>query len=453
MYIPSRRKFLSVSCRSLASIGTAGLFSRFGMMNAMAQNGSNYRALVCVFLIGGNDGNNTIVPIVTAAGQSYQNYLNVRQGLALAQGSLLPIPAQKGASTYGLHPRLVEIQQLYLQKKAAIVANVGILVKPTSRATYMAQSVPAPQNLFSHSDQQDQWQTAYTNSFSPTGWAGRAADAVQSMNAPSTFPSVVSVTGSSLFCQGQSTNPTTVTPGVPLGLSGFGYGTQAKLLGLQQVLSFDNGLALVQASNAITNRGINDANTLNAALSSASPMVTQFPSTSIGQQFQQVAKIIQVRSALGMSRQIFFCSLNGFDTHSDQLATQDSLLSQLSPAIAAFYAATLELGVDQQVTTFTESEFARTCQPSSGGGSDHGWGGHHLVIGGAVAGGDMYGQFPTIALNGPDDANSRGVWVPTTALDQYGATLASWFGVGAAGLPSVFPNLANFGVQNLGFLG
>ena len=272
MYIPSRRKFLSVSCRSLASIGTAGLFSRFGLMNAMAANPSNYRALVCVFLIGGNDGNNTVVPITTAS-QNYQSYSSVRQGLALAQGSLLPIPAQKGASTYGLHPRLVEIQQLYLQKKAAIVTNVGMLVKPITRAQYQAQSVPAPQNLFSHSDQQDQWQTSYTNSFSPTGWAGRAADAVQSLNAPSTFPQVVSVAGSSLFCIGQNTLPTTVTPGVPLGLSGFGYGTQAQLLGFQQLLTFDNGLSLVQASNAITTRGINDANTLNTALSGAPAMV------------------------------------------------------------------------------------------------------------------------------------------------------------------------------------
>jgi uncharacterized protein (DUF1501 family) len=454
MYIPSRRKFLSVSCRSLATIGTAGLFSRFGMMNAMAQSSPNYKALVCVFLLGGNDGNNTIVPILTA-NQNYQGYAGVRQGLALAQNTLLPIPAQKGANTYGLHPRLVEIQQIYLQKKAAIVANVGMLVKPTTRAQYIAQSVPVPQNLFSHSDQQDQWQTSFTNSFSATGWAGRAADAVQALNSPSTFPAVVSVNGSSLFCVGQSTLPTTVTPGVPLGLAGFGYGTQSELLGLQQLLTFDNGLALVQAANGITTRGISAANTLNAALSSAAALVTQFPTSSIGQQLQQVAKIIQVRSALGLSRQIFFCSLNGFDTHNDQLATQDSLLSQLSPAISSFYTATQELGVDQQVTTFTESEFARTCQPSSGGGSDHGWGGHHLVIGGAVVGGDMYGVYPTLALAGPDDAGSRGVWVPTTALDQYGVTLATWFGVGAGSLGSVFPNLVNFNpaADNLGFLG
>jgi uncharacterized protein (DUF1501 family) len=172
-------------------------------MNAMAQSPANYKALVCIFMFGGNDGNNTVVPIATAS-QGYQNYLNVRQGLALAQGSLLPISAQGGLSTYGLHPKLVEIQQLYLQKKVAVMANVGMLVKPTSRAQYLGQAVQVPQNLFSHSDQQDQWQTSFPNSFSPTGWAGRTADVVQSLNAPSTFPTIVSVAGSSLFCEGQA---------------------------------------------------------------------------------------------------------------------------------------------------------------------------------------------------------------------------------------------------------
>ena len=208
-----------------------------------------------------------------------------------------------------------------------------------------------------------------------------------------------------------------------------------------------------KASNGITNCGINDANLLNAALASAPALATPFPSSSIGRQLQQVAKIIQVRAALGMSRQIFYCALNGFDTHGSQLATQDALLSDLSPAMAAFYNATLEMGVDKQVTTFTESEFGRTCQPSSGGGSDHGWGSHHIVMGGAVLGGDMYGTYPTLALQGPDDANNRGVWIPTISLDQYGATLASWFGVGAASLPGVFPSLGNFAVKNIGFLG
>src|SRR5258708_32769201 len=452
MYIPSRRKFRSVSCRSLPSIGAVGAFRRCGLMNAIAQTPANYKALVCVFLVGGNDGNNSVIPIATP-NQSYQTYLNLRQGLALAQNTLPVIPAQGGVSTHGLHPRLVEIQQLYLQKKVGLVANVGMLVKQTSRAQYLAQAVPVPQNLFSHSDQQDQWQTSFPNSFSPTGWAGRTADLLEPMNAPSLFPPVVSVVGSSLFCEGQSTHPTTVSPGVPLGLQGFGYGTQSKQLAFQQLLTFDNGLALVQASNGITNRGINDANLLNAASASSPALATPFPSSSIARQLQQVAKIIQVRAALGMSRQIFYCALNGFDTHGSQLAAQDALLADLSPAMAAFYNATVEMGVANQVTTFTESEFGRTCQPSSGGGSDHGWGSHHIVMGGAVLGGDMYGTYPTLALNGPDDANNRGVWIPTISLDQYGATLASWFGVGAASLPGVFPSLGNFAVKNIGFLG
>jgi len=186
-------------------------------------------------------------------------------------------------------------------------------------------------------------QTSFPNSFQFDGMGGANRGPAEPMNAPSLFPPVVSVVGSSLFCEGQSTKPTTVSPGVPLGLQGFGYGTQAKLLAFQQLLTFDNGLALVQASNGITNRGVNDANLLNAASASAPAVGDAIPSSSIGRQLQQVAKIIQVRAALGMSRQIFYCALNGFDTHGSHLAAQDALLADLSPAMAAFYNATLEM--------------------------------------------------------------------------------------------------------------
>jgi uncharacterized protein (DUF1501 family) len=230
-------------------------------------------------------------------------------------------------------------------------------------------------------------------------------------------------------------------------------GLPSKLSGLQSLLSFDNGLSVVQASNGVLTRGINDATLLNNALASATNLQTVFPATGLGAQLKQVAQIMNVRTSLGMNRQIFFCSLGGFDTHSSQLPTQDALLAQLSPAIDAFYKATLELGVDQQVTTFTSSEFGRTLQPSSGAGSDHAWGSHAMIIGGAVQGGDLYGKFPTLALGGPDDANSRGAWIPTTPVDQYGAALATWFGVTTANLPVLFPNLGNFGGPLPAFLG
>jgi uncharacterized protein (DUF1501 family) len=212
-------------------------------------------------------------------------------------------------------------------------------------------------------------------------------------------------------------------------------------------------VALVQAADNVLANSINDATALSQALASAPPLTTQFPNTSIGQQLKQVAQIIQVHSALGMRRQIFFCSLGGFDTHTGEIATHNLLYPQLSPALAAFYNATQELNVAENVTTFTESDFSRTFQATSGLGSDHAWGSHQLVLGGAVHGGQIYGKFPTFQLGGPDDTDVRGRWIPTLAIDQYGATLCSWFGIPDTALPTVFPNLANFPTATLGFLG
>lgn len=221
---------------------------------------------------------------------------------------------------------------------------------------------------------------------------------------------------------------------------------------LGELLEMDAGCALIQAASANTREGIRIATLINSVTQS-NPLQTQFPNTGLGTELAQVARLIQVRNELGMRRQIFFASLGGFDTHSNQLPDQQSLYTQLSQAMAAFYNATVELGVAAQVTTFTESEFGRTFQPSAGNGSDHAWGSHHLVMGGAVRGGNLYGTFPALALQGPDDSGNRGNWIPTTSLDQCGATLANWFGVPGTEMPIVFPNLANFTTQNVRFLG
>jgi uncharacterized protein (DUF1501 family) len=247
-----------------------------------------------------------------------------------------------------------------------------------------------------------------------------------------------------------------VVPGAPLGLFGTtgAPDTIARMNGIQQLLSFNTGFKLVQAANGVMSDGLTVDALLNGALSGASKLQTVFPKTQIGAQLQQVAQIIQIRSKLGVSRQIFFCSLGGFDTHSNQLAIQASLLAQMSAAIGAFYAATQELGVDSQVTTFTESDFGRTFQPNSNAGSDHAWGSNHLVVGTAVNGGDVYGALPEFALSGPSDANNRGVWIPQFGIDQYGATLAAWYGLGSNQLNTVFTNLSKFGgMTNLGFMG
>lgn len=446
---PSRRHFL----RTAGLFATAAGLSHLGLINAFAQNAADYKALVCVFLLGGNDGHNVIVPQTPNA---YNAYKAIRGPLALPDVSakLLPVLTQDG-TPYALNDGLAAIHPLWAQQKLAVVANVGMLAQPTTRQQYLAGTVTVPTNLFSHSDQIIQMQSANPNGSGGTGWAGRVADAVQPLNGASSFPPSVSMAGSALFCAGNVVQSASLIPGFDLGLDGMtawpASAAAAKAQALQEIMTFDTGMAVVQAANKVRQ----DALTLNGLLknlNAGTPLSTQFPQTGIGQQLQQVAQIIRLRASTGMSRQVFFCSLGGFDTHSSQSWAQSDLLKQVSSAMAALYNATVEMGVADQVTTFTQSEFGRTLQPS-GSGSDHGWGSHHLVLGGAVQGGDLYGTFPMPALGGPDDANNRGVLIPTTSIDQYAATMAKWFGVSPAALPQVFPNLVNFPTADLGFLG
>jgi uncharacterized protein (DUF1501 family) len=457
----SRRGFIRRTCCTAAALGVASSVSRFGLVHALAQGATDFKALVCVFLFGGNDSNNMIVPIDM---QGYDNYQKIRGalssgGLALDKTTLLPITLktpQNGFPDFGLHPNLPDLPQLFQSGKLAFLANVGTLSQPITRADYLARKLPVPSNLFSHADQQAQWQTSQVAGFSPTGWAGRVADNVEPIfNVNSMFPPVTTVAGTAIFCTGQQIQPYALIPGSTPGLQGFDSSapSTARLQALQQMLTFDTGVSLIQSANSITSHALANSKTLSDALATAGTLTTQFPASNLGGQLLQVAKILKVRSALGLSRQVFFCSLGGFDTHNNQIPAQQALFSQLSPALNAFYNATFELGIDQHVTTFTMSDFSRTFQPASGGGTDHAWGSVQMILGGAVHGGDMYGKLPTFALGGPDDSGSNGRWIPTIAIDQYGATLASWFGVSPANLNAIFPNLAHFQASNLGFLG
>jgi uncharacterized protein (DUF1501 family) len=455
MLIRSRREFLQTTLRSVTALGAVGAMSKFGEMNALAA-GSGYQALVCIFLSGGNDGHNTVVPISTAQ-QSYSLYQQGRGSLAIAQSALLPIA--NGGDMYGLHPSLPEIQSLYNQGKAAVLANVGMLVQPLTRAQYLSPNAAVPAQLFSHSDQTGQWQTAIPTGLGSTGWGGRMADLLASQNSGAIFPPISSVGGCGLFCTGAQTSPATVPPpsSGSTGATGMatllGLQNASRAAGMQQLLTFSNGLQLVQAGNGITVNGNNYATTLTGLLSTNN-IKAAFPANNpLAAQLQTVANVMSVRTQLGLSRQIFFCQIGSFDTHSAQVETQTPLLQQLSQAVLAFYQATEELGIDQNVTTFTASEFGRTLNPSGVDGTDHAWGNHHFVIGSGVGGGTFYGEFPLLALAGPNDANARGTLIPTTSVDQYGATLAQWFGVGAGNLAQVFPNIGNFSNNNLGFLG
>ncbi len=444
----SRRNFIRIGSASLATLA----LRRFAEIPALAQTASDYRALVCVFLYGGNDSNNTIVPMDDA---SYKAYLAARGSLAIQSSALTPVQSTAGAP-YGFFAPLAEIASMFTSKELAVVANVGSLVQPLNRSQYQAAQLPIPSNLFSHADQQQQWQSSIAQGNSPTGWGGRVADYVkaQGLNS-SSFPTFLSVAGNTLEGAGSKTQMLAIAPGGSLELTGFNNtaASQARLKALTNLLTLNSGVSLAQAANSTMSMSMADAKALADALGKAPALKTTFPATSLGQQLQQVAQIIQVQSALGMQRQVFFCSLGSFDTHTGELPTLNTLYPELSQGLAAFYSATQELGVAQNVTTFTESDFNRTFQPTSGDGSDHAWGGHHLVMGGAVQGGQIYGNFPTFELGGPDDTDTRGRWIPTTSIDQYGATLCSWFGIPDNAMNSIFPNLANFATRKLTFLG
>lgn len=470
----NRRDFLKKSCRVLSMTAIATQMRHFGLVNVMAQEtadtqksagGDDYKALVCVFLDGGNDGNNSVIPNYD---EGYNQYAAARGGtfgLAIPRNSLLPItPPNMGGQVYGLNPRLSEMHELWQQGKMAVVCNAGCLVQPLTRATYQA-GAPRPYQLFSHPDQAEQFKTGISSFKSTTGWGGRTADRTSTLNPGGAVPMITSIAGASVFNNGASTKPLIVgaapTPlNQVLTLNGFGTATDelARLAAMNSARTRDLNYTLVQQASAITQQAVNVSQQL-----SVDPTLTvTFPATSLGNQLRQVAKLIKLRTLLGMSRQIFFVQIGGFDHHSNQLGNHDNLLTQVSRAIKAFYDETVAQGVASQVTTFTMSDFNRTLNPAGGGssvGTDHGWGGYYFVVGGAVAGGNFYGRptsngtlVPTLVMGTGDDADTRGRFIPTVSVEQYAATLARWYGLADADIPLVFPNITNFPVSNLGFM-
>jgi uncharacterized protein (DUF1501 family) len=466
----TRREFLLQSGHAClgyahgAAAFTAGV-ARFSLINAFAQ-GADYRALVCVFLAGGNDGNNMIIPLDATGYNAYSAVRSASQ-LAIASDALLPITPSSIGSPFGLHPSLPELQTLWNSQKLAVVANVGPLAQPLTREQYLG-GAPRPYQLFSHSDQIAQWQSAIADRVSPTGWGGRIAD--RGGTNPSGFPTITAISGG-LFTRGLTTSPLSIAA-APTGLdqvlvlNGF---TDTDAVSRRSSMDFlrtiDSGQTLVGSAS----RTVQQALDISSIFSTDVTLTTTFRNTApgnLGNQLKQIAKVIKFNNsspALGLRRQIFFCQLGGFDTHQVQVNTQSTLLIQVSQAIKDFYDSTVELGLENQVTTFTLSDFGRTFQPAGTGagvvGSDHAWGNHHFVVGGAVRGGDFYGEagpngtvFPVLQLNGPSDTDNRGRWIPTASVEQYAATLATWYGVSGADLPLVFPNIGRFPSMNLGFM-
>jgi len=486
----TRREFLRKTGCGLTMAAMASQLHHFGMLNTMAQKTrgkiggavpSDYRALVCIFFFGGNDGNNMLIPNHADANVSgYPAYSAARapQGLAIAQNTLLPIAVPRiGGLSYGLHPSFGTVtggvnsglHPLWAQGKMAAATNVGPLVRPLTRIEYQNNPEWRPRQLFSHTDQQNSSQNARADVVMLSGWGGRISDRMTiAANPDRLVPTMNSLNGTSLFTVGEFTQPLSIGPApTPLSsiLSLTGYnGTpmaNARLGALESQLDIEQGQDLVHASNEVHREAIRISRSLN----DSSEVTVAFPNTDIGNELKQVARMIKARNTLHVNRQIFFCSLDGFDTHTGQLIGQAALLARFSQAARAFYDEMTAQGIADKVTQFTMTDFNRTFNPGGSGvnvGSDHAWANHQFMIGGSVMGGDFYGinttngtPFPTLVQNGPDDADSgsaRGRWIPTTSVEQYAGTLASWFGLEAADVPFVFPNMGNFPVTNLGFM-
>jgi uncharacterized protein (DUF1501 family) len=448
-YIRSRRDFLKIGCRALSTAGAAAALSRAGLMTARAQTASDYKALVCIFLFGGNDANNLLIPNDTTP---YATYQKIRQNLAIPQGSLVGIHDAASNANYGLHPSFAPIAPLYTtSKRLAIMMNVGTLLQQVPRGSNglpVLNAVPLPLNLYSHSDQQIAWQDSTPQGGGTTGWAGRLSDKVAGSSS-GLVPPAITLAGNTLQLVGESTQPSAVTT------TNFGLVAPAADPGstaLQSLLGLSSGVTLVQAAQSSLKGAVSVAQAVNAALAGATSLGVNFPNSDIGTQLGQVAKLIQARNSLGASRQIYFCSQSGYDTHSNQLAQQVTLYGNLANALVAFDQAMTALNVQNSVTTFTESDFGRTLQPNGNAGTDHGWGSHGLILGGAVNGGALYGAYPTLALGGPDDSGGRGTWVPSTSQDQYAGAFAKWFGLAQADMDYVFPNLNAFQYQTPAFI-
>lgn len=475
----SRRQFLGrAACSAmsatglLSTLGTLRLFN--AALSAQTAPDDGYKALVCLFMYGGNDANNMLVPYDQT---SYDAYSSERSIIALPREQLLPLTLTGGdGREFAMHPNMALLQSVMNEGKAAFLANVGTLVAPITRAEYRSGGGAVPPYLFSHNDQQVQWQTSVPDSPKKVGWGGRVADLLDALNAGSQFSMNISIGGGNFFQVG---NQTLVYPMTTNGTRGLdSYTTQntagnapryQKYQGMNEALGLSYSHLFENEYAAVTKRAI-DKDLLMKATLAATPRydrdptaqrptdVNLFPNarsgtnlTNIGSQLQMILRLISAQSALSMKRQIFFCSLGGFDTHDNELVDHGALMKTVSDAVHDFYRATVTLGVADKVTLFTASDFNRTYN-SNGKGTDHAWGSHHFVVGGSVLGGKVYGSMPIPRSGGPDDTGDRGSWIPTTSTDEFAATLARWFGVSDASMPLVLPNIGRFAHPNLGFM-
>jgi uncharacterized protein (DUF1501 family) len=471
----SRRQFLrTASLASMAGFSASPCILGLNSLAAMAQGTAapNYRALVCIFLQGGNDGHGTVIATDT---ESYSAFVQARSGapgLAYPLSELLPISLKtpQNGRTFALNPYLPGVQNLFNAGRAAIVANTGTLIEPATKAQISANSVPLPASLFSHFDQTAAWQAIAANGGSSehVGWGGATADLIESMNLNSNAMfTCISTAGVALFLSGQSSFQLNVTSAGPIPIGGLAnppFGLPSASNPLSSILSASESNLFAKEYEVVIGRSRQAQDLLATAMLPAGaggvanppqyldPVTKKLADNPLAVSLQTVARIIGGRGSLGVNRQIFYVQFGSFDTHNNQAALHSQLLTQLDQALEYFDGAMTASGLGSQVTAFTTSDFGRTLTSNSNG-TDHGWGSHHLVVGGAVQGQDMYGPYPVVGVNQANDVGA-GRLIPTVAVEQYAGTLARWFGLSNSQVGQVFPNLANFGSNPyLGFMG
>jgi len=454
----SRRAFLKRS----AALGVAGVATPFvtslaAIGEAAAATATDYKAMVCIFLYGGNDYANTVAAYDQA---SYGAYLAARANIALTRESLAatvlnPTAGLPGGRQYALAPTMGSLLPLFDQGKLAVTLNVGTLVQPTTKTQYQQNAVRLPPKLFSHNDQQSYFQASNPEG-ATSGWGGRIGDLFQSGNGAATL-TCINASGNAVYLTGKSAVQYAIGTGGPIALLNNGttlYGSSTAAATLRSLMTGGSAHLLGNEHARVSKRALDTYAQVSGALASAPASgFTLFPTgNQLADQLKMVARLISVSSQLGAKRQVFFVSIGGFDLHDNLVAVQPGLIGKVADAMRAFYDTTVSLGVADKVTSFTASDFGRTLQ-SNDDGSDHGWGSHHFVMGGAVRGKRFYGTAPQVGNGTPDDVG-QGRLLPTIAVDQYAATLASWFGVSNGDLTTVLPNMGNYNASNwnLGFV-
>ncbi len=449
----TRRNFLgTASCAAIGSTTFLSSLLNLGVANSLAgmsqqynpANG-NYKAMVCILLAGGNDSFNMLVP---RNGNHYTEYANARSNLALPQGELLPLNfTDTNGKQFGLHPSMPEVQTLFNNNKLSFISNIGTLVEPTTKAQYLNNSVPLPVGLLSHADQIQQWQTSIPQTRSSKGWGGRMADILQAGNANQNISMNISLSGTNIFQVGGTATEYAIRSSVG---GSVGINVLEGTSPLDMVLKNGAESLLAQQyqdiykstfTNKITHAQANHEE-FSAAISQAPALTTSFSNNTISSNMELIAKTIAVRNILGVNRQTFFINYGGWDHHDGVLDNQAGMLTVLSKALSEFQAAMEELGLADCVTTFSISDFGRTLT-SNGNGSDHAWGGNVMVMGDSVNGGQIFGEYPSLALDGNDDVGGA-ILLPSISTDAYFAELSKWFGVSNGDLEYVLPNITNF---------